>query len=117
MNTLHSDGPWASQFLKLPYSNMPEGHWKIYQDDEILTPIAILAEPIGGKKGDDGLSPTVKANVMLITQAPEMYQFIKETHSALTDKMRGTVDGLSVIEHGQYTICSQIIEAVEGGES
>lgn len=72
----YTPGPWFTYFDPFTFAS-PKGGWQIKADDSIKTPVCVVAEPIGGIKGDDGFSPRQKANARLIAAAPEMLEALE----------------------------------------
>lgn len=81
MKTQFTPGPWKTYFNKT--SGFPKGDWQVKADNLAETPIAVLPEPIGGTKGEDGLSPKQKENANLIAAAPESLEALVQCKKAL----------------------------------
>jgi hypothetical protein len=71
-NAEHTPPPWIVGYDTSPCVALPG--WQIKSGAEPYTPIAVVAEPSGGRKGKDGRSPYQAANARLIGASPELYE-------------------------------------------
>ncbi|MDP3561699.1 MAG: hypothetical protein Q8R83_05945 [Legionellaceae bacterium] len=74
-------GPWRFYFDPMPHP-FENGQWRIKAAHGVEFPIATMAESIGGNKDANGNNPTIKANIVLATAAPDLL-------SALEDLLAG----------------------------
>jgi len=91
--------PWTTYFdpMPHPYSN---GMWRVKEQNDAQTPIAILPEPQGGKRDEDGRATYNKRNAMLIAAAPDLLN-ITLTYLAKLKRQKqwtGTIAQIARIE-------------------
>lgn len=104
----HTPAPWQTYFTE--HSHTPG--WQVKAAHGAEVPIAIVPEPMGGKKGADGRSEIQAANAKLITASPDMLEALEYAGEVLNvlKWQGGTIEKA----HG---LVLKAIEKAKGGEA
>jgi hypothetical protein len=98
----HSPAPWLAFYEASPCVALPG--WQIKEGTEPHCPIAVVAEPQGGKKVN-GKSPRQVANAHLITAAPKLLaagEKILAVINDLADSNPGFLGKLVLQDYARY---------------